>query len=213
MDEMMRKMEAMEATSVRQQADLQEKDNQIRGLLNQAESTVPSVIPAPSTVASTGSGLADLKPLTFKGDKFDGSARNLTRFLNKLGNDFVLYPHQFTSERIKVAYGMSAAGEIPDQWAQQFFEDDPDGVRDNWMTFRAAMQENFGDPNLRANCQRELLQLRQSQCRNIKEYVTRFETLCAQAAWSKESRATTFVSGLKESIRNQVEGSEVNILD
>ena len=36
MDELTREMEAMEATSVRQQADLQEKDDQIRSLLNRA---------------------------------------------------------------------------------------------------------------------------------------------------------------------------------
>ena len=46
---------------------------------------------APATVgSSSASGIS--KPMAFKGDKYDGTAGTLGRFLNRLENDFVLFP-------------------------------------------------------------------------------------------------------------------------
>ena len=100
---------------------------------------------APTTVGSASSfGVS--KPMAFKGDKYDGTAGNLGRFLNRLENDFVLYPQYFPTDLVKVAYAMSGLSEAPDQWAQQFFDEDPRGVRADWEAFKDTLKGQFGDP-------------------------------------------------------------------
>ena len=200
----------------RQLAERDEEVTRFRASVRESETPAPALSASaqPSAdSASVGSATRASKAVVFKGDNYDGSARNLARFLNRLENDFTLYPQQFPSDAVKVAYAMSDLGETADQWVQQFFEDDPDGVRHDWGAFQRAIKDHFGDPDLKANARQELLQLRQSHCRSILEFVTRFETLCAQAMWQRDARASTFMEGLDESIRRQVEASEVNVLD
>ena len=77
---------------------------------------------------------------------------------------------------------MTGLGEVADQWVQQFFDHDPDGMRTSWPAFKNAMKSHFGDPDFQSNARSELLSLKQFQCKTIQEYITRYETLCAQGA-------------------------------
>ncbi|KAI5278255.1 hypothetical protein KEM54_004730, partial [Ascosphaera aggregata] len=76
-----------------------------------------------TNVSSTSAPIA-AKPLEYKHTKFDGQAKNISRFVDRLENDFCLFAANFPTEQTKVAYAMSGLGEQPDDWAQQFFEVD-----------------------------------------------------------------------------------------
>lgn len=65
------------------------------------------------------------------------------------------------------------------QWIQQFFVHDPKGVPQSWPVFKEILKQQFGDPDYAANKRRELLRLRQSACKDLQDFVTKFETLCA----------------------------------
>ena len=63
----------------------------------------------------------------------------------------MLYPQYFPTDLVKVAYAMSGLSEAPDQWAQQFFDEDPRGVRADWEALKDTLKGQFGDPDLQAN--------------------------------------------------------------
>ncbi|KAI5279041.1 hypothetical protein KEM54_004385, partial [Ascosphaera aggregata] len=74
-----------------------------------------------TNISSTSAPIA-ARPLDYKHTKFNGQAKNLSRFVNRLENDFCLFASNFPNEQTKVAYAMSGLGEQPDEWAQQFLK-------------------------------------------------------------------------------------------
>ncbi|KAI5280566.1 hypothetical protein KEM54_003649 [Ascosphaera aggregata] len=124
-----------------------------------------------ATNASTSTPIA-ARPLDYKHTKFDGQAKNLSRFVNQLEKDFCLFAVNFPTEQTKVAYAMRGLGEQGDEWAQQFFEIDDDGVCHSWAAFKDRLLKNYDDPDLQANTQRELFELRQGN--NLTTYTNRF---------------------------------------
>ncbi|KAI5307928.1 hypothetical protein KEM55_007032, partial [Ascosphaera atra] len=85
------------------------------------------------------------KPVVSKGAKFDGQAKSLRRFLNRLENEFELYGSNFPTDAIKVAYATSGLHDKPSEWAQQFYDYDRDNVRRNCNAFQQKMHEKFED--------------------------------------------------------------------
>ncbi|KAI5279265.1 Retrotransposon-derived protein peg10, partial [Ascosphaera aggregata] len=153
-----------------------------------------------ATNASTSTPIA-ARPLEYKHTKFDGQAKNLSRFVNRLENDFCLFAANFPTEQTKVAYAMSGLGEQPDDWAQQFFEVD-DGVRHSWTAFKERLLKNYEDPDLLANTQRELFELRQGN--NLITYINRFENLCARVRWPLTAWASTFLNRLQPGLQRKI---------
>ena len=123
---LMARIDGLEAEQETRERQLAERDLEIRRLRDQRENqstdqSQPDGSPAPPSTSSapppaslgTASIASGTKPMTFKGDKYDGTPKNLSRFLNRLENDFAIYSANFPSDAVRVAYAMSSLGERP----------------------------------------------------------------------------------------------------
>lgn len=192
-----------------QEIDVNEQQVQAR---DQEIAQLKERLRAASLLSNTSGGsnvVPTPKPVVFKGTKFDGQAKNLRRFLNRLENEFELYGSNFPTDAIKVAYAISGLDDKPSEWAQQFYDFDPDNVRHNWNAFRQRMTEQFEDPDLASNTQRELLQLRQRG--SLSDFVTEFENLCARINWPRSVWASTFLQGLAPALQRKIRESDIDI--
>ncbi|KAI5278963.1 hypothetical protein KEM54_004400, partial [Ascosphaera aggregata] len=88
---------------------IQERDSSIIQLKARLRETSVA-----TNVSSTPAPIA-ARPLEYKHTKFDGQAKNLSRFVNQLENDFCRFASTFPTEETKVAYAMSGLGEQPDE--------------------------------------------------------------------------------------------------
>ncbi|KAI5295372.1 hypothetical protein KEM55_006210 [Ascosphaera atra] len=142
------------------------------------DDTLPSATSAPHIEKG--------RMLSWNHPKFTGDAGQLKRFLNHAEHDFRLYSQYFLSDSQKVAYAVHGLDDGPDAWFQQFYDFDPD---------------NFQDPDFAANRREELLQLKQIRCKDLSEYITKFETLCATVRWPEDAKPDVFFEGLNYQIR------------
>ncbi|KAI5302351.1 Phosphoglucomutase-3 [Ascosphaera pollenicola] len=162
-----------------------------------------------ATNITSATTVSHVKPLEYKHTKFNGQAKNLRRFINRLENDFALFAANFPTEETKVAYAMSGLDEQPDEWAQQFYENGSDGARHSWAVFKAKLKENYKDPNLIANTQRKLFELKQGK--NLTDFINTFENLCARVNWPRSAWASTFINGLQAGLQRKIRESNIDI--
>ena len=77
----------------RQLAERDEEVTRLRTSVRESETPAPALSASAQLLAdssSAGSATGASRPVVFKGDKYDGSPKNLSRFLNRIENDFAL---------------------------------------------------------------------------------------------------------------------------
>lgn len=97
--ELMARLSAMEMRANEHEDVVQRKDGEIRRLRENTAMTVPT-----SACVTSAPGV---KPTSFKGDKHDGAARNLNRFLHRRDADSTIFPAYFPTDAVKAAYAMT----------------------------------------------------------------------------------------------------------
>lgn len=151
------------------------------------------------------------KPMAFKGARFDGDPNDLDRFLRHLERDFTLYSANFPSDKHQVAYAISGLAERAEKWTTQFDYRDEYGVLEDWRSFRAALRDQFEDPDLLHNKRSELLTLRQGD--DLMDFVMTFEALATQVNLRQAEWASVFLNGLTERLAAPIRCSEVDLAD
>lgn len=151
-----------------------------------------------------------VKPLKWNYPKFDGKPENLTRYLHRAETDFELYPESFGSGKRKVHYAIQGLDTRPDNWVQQYYENDTEGVLESWELYKSKVKAQFEDPNLLINRRTQMLNLRATSYPNFQDFLAEFESLNATVKCDEGTTISFFLQALPWRVETQIRRDGIN---
>ncbi len=148
-------------------------------------------------VTSSASACPMAKPVTYSGE-----ADACSGFLLQCSLYFEMQPHQFISDRAKIAFIMSLLSGRALQWAESIWNSRSPVVR-SLNTFVDHFQEVFGTSTSAISVHDELFRLRQAGM-PIHDYTVRFRTLAAASGWNETALLAAYRRGLDPLTRRQM---------
>jgi hypothetical protein len=143
---------------------------------------------------------------------YDGDRKELLAWLAKCEMKFEGNPSKFVDLRTKLLYvGTRLEGTaftwfqpLMKKWSSNLPVEHPDVPPElkSWKAFADAITEVFGDPNLAATAEREIVALRQLS--SVADYAAKFESKRQYLGWNDPALRDQFYRGLKEEIKDQI---------
>ncbi len=140
-------------------------------------------------VTSSASACPMAKPVTYSGE-----ADACSGFLLQCSLYFEMQPHQFISDRAKIAFIISLLSGRALQWAESIWNSRSPVVR-SLNTFVDHFREVFGTSTSAISVHDELFRLRQAGT-PIHDYTVRFRTLAAASGWNETALLAAYRRGL-----------------
>ena len=164
-------------------------------------SELPHDLPAPTSTA---------KPFRHSSPpEFSGKRSEYSDFVGQLDLYFLLNERTFPSDRQRVLFAVSRLRGMAYKWAEPKVKEYKMGGATvvPWMEdyglFVAELEKIYGDGNLVATAERQILVLKQTH--GVQAYVTAFQTVAARLqSWGNSALASHFYVGLKNSIKDQI---------
>ncbi len=148
-------------------------------------------------VTSSASACPMAKPVTYSGE-----ADACSGFLLQCSLYFEMQPHQFISDRAKIAFIISLLSGRALQWAESIWNSRSPVVR-SLNTFVDHFREVFGTSTSAISVHDELFRLRQAGT-PIHDYTVRFRTLAAASGWNETALLAAYRRGLDPQTRRQM---------
>ncbi|KAJ1089099.1 hypothetical protein NDU88_002252 [Pleurodeles waltl] len=133
---------------------------------------------------------------------FSGEPTKLREFLDALTVYFAFRPTQFSHDRTKVGYLISALSGPALAWATPMVSPN-DPVLSDYSTFVSRFKQMFSRPGLEASAEEALCDIQQGS-QDVLQYITRFRQLAAETTWVERTLVTLFRRGLKEEIKDEL---------
>ncbi|KAJ1199016.1 hypothetical protein NDU88_002854 [Pleurodeles waltl] len=133
---------------------------------------------------------------------FSGEPTKLREFLDALTVYFAFRPTQFSHDRTKVGYLISALSGPALAWATPMVSSN-DPVLSDYSTFVSRFKQMFSRPGLEASAEEALCDIQQGS-QDVLQYITRFRQLAAETTWVERTLVTLFRRGLKEEIKDEL---------
>lgn len=204
-------------------AELQEEVQQLRELLDRKEDDMRKMrlngyqeaeseeeAESSHECRRNSSKKSAVKPLKWSHPKFDGKPENLTRYIHRAETDFELYPDSFGNEKRKVHYALQGLDTRPDNWAQQYYESDPEGVLLSWELYKEKVKLQFEDPNLMINRRTQMLNIRATSYSNFQDFLAEFESLNATVRCDEGTAISFFLQALPWRVETQIRRDGIN---
>ncbi len=147
-------------------------------------------------VTSSASACPMAKPVTYSGE-----ADACSGFLLQCSLYFEMQPHQFISDRAKIAFIISLLSGRALQWAESIWNSRSPVVR-SLNTFVDHFREVFGTSTSAISVHDELFRLRQAGM-PIHDYTVRFRTLAAASGWNETALLAAYRRGLDPQTRRK----------
>lgn len=180
------------------------RQDQLYGMLQNIAAhlpAVPAAAPLPLTPAAGQNPRLPLPP------RYEGDPKTCRGFLNQCTIHFEVLPHQFPSDRAKVAFIISLLSGEALAWVTPLWERS-DPIVSNLTDFLATFRKIFGEPGRVSSAASSLLRLRQESS-SVGQYAIRFRTLASELAWNNEALVATFWEGLAGRIKDELAGRDL----
>ncbi|KAJ1215323.1 hypothetical protein NDU88_002932 [Pleurodeles waltl] len=144
----------------------------------------------------------DVPTLSASTHRFSGEPTKLREFLDSLTVYFAFRPTQFSHDRTKVGYLISALSGPALAWATPMVSSN-DPVLSDYSAFVNRFKLMFSRPGLEASAEEALCDIHQGS-QDVLQYITRFRQLAAETTWVERTLVTLFRRGLKEKIKDEL---------
>jgi hypothetical protein len=142
------------------------------------------------------------EPLIPAPERYAGDMGTCRAFLIQCSLVFSQQPLSYPSEKAKIAFVIGSLKGNALAWASALWESDSP-VIENFGLFVAEMRKVFDHPVEGGDVAKRLISLRQSS-RSVAEFSVEFRTYAARSGWNDKSLHGLFVSGLCESIKDEL---------
>ncbi|KAJ1113539.1 hypothetical protein NDU88_001781 [Pleurodeles waltl] len=115
---------------------------------------------------------------------------------------FAFRPSQFTQDKTKVGYLISALSGPALAWATPPVTSN-DSHLSNFPAFIAAFKQMFERPGLETSAEEALCDIQQG-IQDVLQYITRFRQLAAESSWVERTLVTLYRRGLPEEIKDEL---------
>lgn len=180
------------------------RQDQLFAMLQNIAAHLPSVPAAAPPPQPTPAGPSPRLPLP---PRYEGDPKACRGFLNQCTIHFEVLPHQFPSDRAKVAFIISLLSSEALAWVTPLWERS-DPIVSNLTEFLATFRKIFGEPGRVSSAASSLLRLRQGSS-SVGQYAIRFRTLASELAWNNEALVATFWEGLAGRIKDELAGRDL----
>ncbi|XP_057714608.1 uncharacterized protein lrfn5a isoform X1 [Corythoichthys intestinalis] len=160
-------------------------------------SNTPACPPPASSALVPGRGPRLAPPERFCGDPGTSQA-----FVTECSMHFDCSPHEFTTDRSRIAFMVSHMSGQARAWAMAEWERDSCSCH-NLSSFIDALKTTFDPVCSERDRARELSSLRQGKA-SVNDYAIQFRTLAAGCGWCHTALYDTFFKGLSHSIRDRL---------
>ncbi|KAJ1130406.1 hypothetical protein NDU88_008759 [Pleurodeles waltl] len=147
----------------------------------------------------------DIQPVSATIPRYSGDPLKMKEFLDALAVFFAFLPLQFSSDKAKVDYLISALSGPALAWSTPLVSAD-DPVLANYSTFLAVFKQMFERPGVEAAAEEALCDIHQGN-QDVLKYITRFKQLAAETSWVECTFVTLFRQGLREEIKDELVNS------
>ncbi|KAJ1112888.1 hypothetical protein NDU88_001149 [Pleurodeles waltl] len=145
---------------------------------------------------------ADVPVVSTSTPRFSGEPTKLREFLNALTVYFAFRPTQFSHDKTKVGYLISALSGSALAWATPMVSSN-DPVLSDYSTFVNRFKQMFIRPGLEASAEEALCDIQQGS-QDVLQYITLFRQVAAETTSVEQTLVTLFCRGLKEEIKDEL---------
>ncbi|KAJ1204454.1 hypothetical protein NDU88_008232 [Pleurodeles waltl] len=131
----------------------------------------------------------DVPTISASTPRFSGEPTKLREFLDALTVYFAFRPTQFSHDRTKVGYLISALSGPALAWATPMVSSN-DPVLSDYSAFVTRFKQMFSRPGLEALAEEALCDIQQGS-QDVLQYITRFRQLAAETTWVELSSSRT----------------------
>ncbi|KAJ1084319.1 hypothetical protein NDU88_004470 [Pleurodeles waltl] len=144
----------------------------------------------------------DIPPVSATIPRYSGDPLKMKEFLDALTVFFAFRRLQFSLDKAKVGYLISALSGPAFAWATPLVSAD-DPVLANYSTFLTVFKQMFERPGVEAAAEEALYDIQQGN-QDVLQYITCFKQLAAETSWVERTFITLFRRGLREEIKDEL---------
>lgn len=185
-----------------QVASLREQVQQTQIAYNEARLAQLNVESQLANASSTTNTPRVYEPKIADPEYFYGKRDKVATFITQCNLKFLGQPSRFPTENAKVTFAASFLRDVAFSWVKPLLSIENCSELESFKNFSEALQNTFGDPDIRATSERQIRAL--TQTGSAANYATEFRRISAYILWNEEAQISQFYIGLKDHVKDEL---------